>query len=175
VQFQKQFFRYVIAASAGDPNSVIALGADSAPTTIFGTVGAPPIAPPQPPTYGKITTPNVDNILSCRVGSSIGVDVKRIAVAQCGPSAAASSTANLYVWDGLTQHWYLVNATPVTLPNNQVVWFDAVSLCEGNPGNKGAATNASLGGADYMLVVIPNVSPTSGSYSFAMSAQLNVP
>jgi hypothetical protein len=173
VQFQKQFFRYVTAPSFGDPNSVIALGADSAPTTAFGASGTPPAAAPSPPTYGKITSANVDNILSCRIGSSIGVDVKRIAVAQCGPSGAASSTANLYVWDGLTQHWYLVNASAVTLPNNQVVWFDAVSLCEGNPGNNGNATNASLGGADYMLVVIANAMPTAGSYSFAMSAQLN--
>lgn len=170
MQFQKQFFRYVSAASAGDTNAVIAIGADSAPTTVYGTPGVPPAAAPIPPTYGKITTANVDNVLACRIGSALGVEVKRIAVAMCGPTGAAACTANLYVWDGLTQHWYLVNAAPVTLTQNEIAYFDAVSLCEALPGNPVAA---SLGGSDYMLVVIPNVSPTNGSYSFTMSACLN--
>lgn len=168
MQFQTQFFRYV-TTSAG--NAVIALGADTDPRTAYGTPGAPPLQ--APPKQGVVTTANQDNILSCRVnGVSAPVAVARIAVAMCGPTGAANQNANLYVWDQLSNHWYLMNASPIVLVQNQVLFFDALSLCEA-PVRQGAQLT-SQGGADYMLVVAA-ATPTAGQYSFVMSAMLNVP
>ncbi len=168
MQFQKVFYRY---NTTPDANAIIVLGADSAPTTAYGTNGVPPAAAVAP---GKVTAANVDNVLSCRRGdNSYSAEVKRIAVAMVGPTGAASQTANMYVWDGGTQHWYLVNATALTLVNNQVVFFDAVSLAElPIQQQKQGLPQPTQGGSDYMLVVSATT-PTAGQYLFAMSAQLN--
>jgi hypothetical protein len=166
MQFQKVFYRYV---TTPDSNATVAMGADSAPTTVYGTPGTPPQGP------GAKAGANVDNVLSCRiVGASEGV-VQRIAVAMCGPTGAAAPTGNLYVWDASSQHWYLVNSAAVTLTLNEVVFFDAVSLCDLPPSTNSANGSVAQGGADYMLVVTAAQSPTAGQYSFSMSAVLNTP
>lgn len=163
MQFQKVFYRFVTTAAGF---ATVALGTDTAPTTAYGTPGAAPQAP------GTKSAANVDNVLSCRVnGISAPVACTRIAVCMVGPTGAASQNANLYVWDQGTAHWYLVNAAPISLVNNQLVFFDAVSPCEA-PTTQGQTI--SQGGVDYMLVVAAST-PTAGQYLFAMSALLNVP
>lgn len=155
MQFQRVFYRYVGSAGA---QATVAMGADAAPTTVFGTPGTPPKDP------SAASAANVDNVLSCRNGgSSTPAPVQAVAVAMCGPTGATSPTANLYVWDDATEHWYLLTASPVTLPQNEVVEIPVLAPCEGPPGSP------TQPGSDYMLVVIANGSPTSGQYSFAMA------
>jgi hypothetical protein len=168
MQFSKVFYRYV--TSAAGP-ATIAIGADQDPTTVYGTEGTPPQNQSNPK---LVSAANVDNGIGCRVnGQSAPVAVHRIAVAMCGPTGAASCTVNLYVWDALTMHWYLVNSSPVTLAQNTLTFIDAVSPCEPVPAGNSSGTSGSQGGVDYQLVVIPAGSPTAGVYSFAMAAILN--
>jgi hypothetical protein len=166
VQFQKVFYRYVSSASGP---ATVAMGADSAPTTVYGTAGVPPAA--QTPTLKSAA--NVDNILSCRNwGSSAPAPVRQVAVALSGPTGATSPTANLYVWDGLTQHWYLVNASPVTIAPEAVTLIPVISPAENLALGGPPSNQQSNNGADYMLVLIANGSPTAGVYSIAMTAVL---
>jgi hypothetical protein len=171
LQFQKTFYRYVTTSVAP---ALVILGSDTAPTTVYGTNGAPPASPVANYIPATNATGNVDNILACRIiGSASQVAVTRIAAVMVGPTGAAAQNANLYVWDSGTQHWYLVNAAPVSMVQNQIVFFDAISLCEAPPNQPGGAP-ATQGGADYMLVVAA-ATPTAGQYAFSMSAILNVP
>jgi hypothetical protein len=166
MQFQKVFYRY---DTTPDVSATVAMGADSDPRSVYGTPGTAP----KLQTPGMAPGANVDNVLQCRTSSSSTASpVERIAVVMCGPNGATSPTGNLYVWDGSTQHWYLVNAAPVMLPQNQVVYFDALAPCEAPPGSN---AGVSQQGADYMIVVTKNVAPTAGQYSFAMSAVLGTP
>ena len=168
MKFQTTFFRYITTAVA--PATVL-LGADSDPTTVYGTLGT---APTSPKASKFASAANIDNVISTRNnGQSAPTPVQRIAVAMCGPTGAASCTANLYAWDRGTAHWYLVNAAPVTLAQNTLAFFDAIAPCE-HPqiqGDLGVAQS----GTDYMLVVIPSGGPTAGQYSFTMTALLNTP
>jgi hypothetical protein len=173
MQFHHVFYRYVTTAAAP---AIVALGADTDPRTAYGTLGAPPVAQPINPNTGTVlsppTVPNVDNVLSSRItGVSAPAAVSRIAVCMVGPTGAANQNANLFSWDSLTGHWYLLNAAPIVLVQNQVLFFDAISLCEGVSNNQQLATQ---GGADYMLVVAAST-PTAGQYAFAMACMLNVP
>lgn len=171
MQFGKVFYRYV--TTPGGP-ATVAMGADSAPTTVFaGNAGGAQGKPPQNQ-YNPNLVPagNVDNTISTRMnGQSAPVAVTRIGVTMLGPAGAALPTANLYVFDDGVGYWYLINAAPITLQLNQVVFFDALSICEPPPG----MTQVSQGGTDYMLVVIPNGSPTAGIYAFTMTALLGIP
>jgi hypothetical protein len=169
MHFQRVFYRYV-TTPAGP--ATVAMGADSAPTTAYGTPGTAPV--PQPPAKSAA---NVDNVISCRNwGSAAPAPVNQIAVAMCGPSGATAPTANLYVWDDNTQHWYLLTATAVTLTDNEVILIPVAALAENlAQGGPQSASQTSNNGADYMLVVVAPGSPTAGQYSFAMSAVLSAP
>ena len=171
MRFQRTFYRYVTTPNA---QATVALGADSAPTTVYGTPGTPPSPP------GAASAANVDNVVNTiPSGSRAPVPVSRIAVVMRGPASAANQNANLYVWDSGNQCWYLVNASPVALVNNQVLFFDAISPCEmvqNNQQTQGqvAQPNPSQGGVDYMLVVAASA-PTAGQYQFSMTPMLNTP
>jgi hypothetical protein len=169
VRFQKTFYRYV---TTPDANATVLLGADSAPTTVYGTPGMPPSPP------GKAAAANVDNVLSAvPSGTRSPTPVSRVAVVMRGPTGAANQNANLYVWDSGNTCWYLVNAAPIALVNNQVLFFDALAPCEQPQNNQQTsgqltAPSPSQGGVDYMLVVAA-AAPTAGQYQFSMTPILN--
>ena len=171
MRFQRTFYRYVTTANA---EATVLLGADSAPTTVYGTPGVAPSPP------GATPGANVDNVLNTRTcGVQSPFPISRIAVVMRGPTGAANQNASLYVWDSGNKCWYLVNASPVVLVNNQVLFFDAITPCEQPQNNQQtpgqiAAPNPSQGGVDYMLVVAA-LTPTAGQYQFSMTPMLNVP
>ncbi len=179
MEFPKVFYRYVTTSVSP---ALIALGADGDPSTGYGTRGAPPVLTMPGPNGAlvtsngtPVTTPNIDNVFTTRVVSLSGVQVYRIGVVQQGPVGSASSTANLYVWEDNTGHWLLVNPAPITLVQNQVTFFDAISPCESVQNATNIPANNTLGGADYKLVVIANGTPTAGQYAFLMGALVNTP
>jgi hypothetical protein len=170
VRFQKVFYRYVTTAAAP---ATVQLGADSAPTTVYGTNGTPPSSPNTAP------APNVDNILfTTHHGASSPNPVQQIAVCMVGPTGAASQTAAIYVWDAGTLHWYQCGTTSPTLVQNQTIVFPAYSLCEApqnnlqGSGSPGGVQQPTQGGAAYMLVVAAST-PTAGQYLFAMTPILS--
>jgi hypothetical protein len=177
MNFQLEFLR-VVTPTTGAPT----LGNDADPRTVYGTAGV------APPAY-KALTSGQDNILIMRPYSRISQPYPRVAVAYTGPTSAGSLTATLYVWDVLTQHWYLLGATKsdITLVYNAVTLVTVPSLGEPPPQatsnqgqsqsaaqqpfarNPGVSLQADSGGMAVMLCVDASGSPPAGTYQFAMS------
>jgi hypothetical protein len=173
MHFQKTFYRYV--GSASGP-ATVALGADSAPTTNYGTLGTPPAAP------GSTSAANVDNILHSVGQSKNGDPIERLAVAMIAPSGSPSQLANLYMWDGNSQHWVLLTSSSVALVPNQVTFFDIVASADPNPTTQPPSTTlpgstgpATSGNPQFMLVVAATGGSPSGVYQFVMTSVLHQP
>src|ERR1019366_6341937 len=100
-----------------------AIGSDAVPTT----------APP--------TSAN-DNVLSCKCRDIIGLPIQRIVA--CWTTTAATPVAlngSLYIFEKATQHWYLINSAPLSIPPNQLVFFDVAAIAEA-PANKANVVGA---------------------------------
>jgi|SRR5580700_2262963 hypothetical protein len=139
-----------------------ALGSDAVPTT-------------SPPANGT------DNFLSCRTRDINGWPVQRIVA--CWTTTAGSPTAlngSLYLWEKATAHWYLVNATPVSMEPNQLYFFDVAAIAE-PPANKanvlGSASNPGSGAGDAvidaLLVVSDPGAQVNGTFTIAMGPDIS--
>ena len=138
-----------------------AIGSDAVPTT----------APP--------TSAN-DNVMSCKVRDINGLPIQRIVA--CWTTTAGAPVAlngSLYQFEKATQHWYLVNSAPLSIPPNQLVFFDVASIAEA-PSNKAnvmgtaaAGVSATANTIDVMLVVSDPGAAVAGTYTIAMGPDLS--
>ena len=148
-----QTFRRQKGSVSSDP----ALGSDAVPTT------SPPLA-------------NQDNVLSCKLRDVNGWPVQRVAV--CWTTTATSPTplnANLYFWEDATQHWYLINATALSLLPNQLYFFDTATISEPTPTAATLAKAGSPAQAGAMSVYLQLIDPGSqvnGVFVVAMGGDL---
>jgi hypothetical protein len=182
MQFPMAFLRNV--TNAGLP----LLGADIDPRTAYGTAGI------APPAYAKNTAftatsaaTGCDNILDMRHYSKIAESYKRVGVLFLGPSSGLTTTCSLFIWDQLTQHWYLLGTTlsGVTLTSGSLTSVTVPTFGESPPNmvangaqvvlnaespfprNPGASVQGDPGGLALMLRV-DAASLGAGTYQFAM-------
>jgi hypothetical protein len=131
------------------------LGADTAPTT----------APPS----------NQDCVMSCNVRDIAGWPVARIAAAWTTTAAVpVALNGSLYIFEKSLAHWFLINATPLSMAPNQLCFFDVASLIEqvSNKGNvvAGQATKQSID--VYLLMADPGAA-VNGTYQIGMGPDLS--
>jgi hypothetical protein len=139
-----------------------AIGSDSAPTTVMPGEGG-----------GQAT----DCILACKRQDINGWPVQRIAVVWTTTAGSpVALNGSLYFWEDATQHWYLINATPLSMPPNQVVFFDIVTVAEPPPNAATLAQPGSpsqAGGIQVFLLVADPGTAVNGTYMFAMAPDLS--
>jgi hypothetical protein len=136
------------------------------------------------PAIGSDTTPttsppsNQDNVMACRVRDIAGWPTQRIVVAWTTTAAApVALNGSLYMWEEAIGHWFLVNPAPVSLPPNQLVFFDVVGLIElvANKANVlGTASGQSTTGQsiEVFLQVTDPGAAVAGTYQIGMGPDL---
>ena len=132
------------------------------PVPVLGTDGAPGTPPTGAPSSAT------DNALVASFDNMAGFPVQHIAVSYRGPAAAVALTAQLWVYDYLTDAWY-ETGEPGELTPNRVAFFDVPVLAQ--PPTTGLDTTTS-GSIAAMLVVQDAVTP-DGEYVFAMGPDLS--
>jgi hypothetical protein len=144
-----------------------------------GGSGSPAIGSDAVPTTAPPTVSN-DNVMSCRCRDINALIVQRIVA--CWTTTAGAPVAlngSLYQFEKSTQHWYLVNATPLSIPPNQLVFFDVASIAEAPANKSNVMGSASYGTAatantiDVMLVVSDPGAAVAGTYTIAMGPDLS--
>lgn len=126
------------------------------------------------PTNAAPTTNN-GNVLSCKIRDINGWPVQRIAVAWWTAAAnPIALTGSLYIWDEGMARWFLLNAAPLSMPPNQVSYFDVPAISEPPSNAKailaGIATSNSI---DVMLIVTDPGAAVAGTYTFGMGPDLS--
>ena len=173
--FHTQFLRNI--GGTGSPT----LGSDADPRTGYGTPGTPP------PAY-KALTSGADNNLFMRHYSKIAESYKRVGILALSSNGSAATTASGFVWDNLTQHWYLLGAalsnitltfgslTSVTVPTFGETAMQAPAnqaqsqamASQPNLRNPGANLQGDPGSLVFMLRVDAGAL-AAGTYQFAMA------
>lgn len=145
----------------GGTNPPATLGSDAAPTN------APPSS-------------TNDNVLSCKIRDIVGCIVQRVAVAWWTSAATpVALNGSLYAWDEGMNRWFLLNATPLSMPPNQVVYFDVPAIAE-PPSNAKSVLGTGQNGAsatsntiDVMLIVTDPGAAVNGTYNIGMGPDLS--
>jgi hypothetical protein len=151
-------FPTVFKRQKGSASTDPALGSDAAPTTT-------------PPSQ------NNTNVVFCRQRDVNGWPAQRIAF--CWNTSASSPTAmnvSAYFWEDATQHWYLINATPLSAAAGQLYFFDCVTILEAPPLSaslSNPATPAQAGGMAIAIVVSDPGSQVTGVFQFAAGPDMS--
>jgi hypothetical protein len=144
MRFQKSFTRVVAAAGT------TTLGTDTVPT-------GRPLA-------------SLDYYLSGQLKNIDGFPVQRVCCAYHGPTNAKALSAQLWLWDELTQNWYK-SGQAVTMQPEAIAWFDQPSLQRLGAGAENASQNP--GSLDICLIVSAAGSDPDGTYSFALGLDVS--
>lgn len=157
MRFQSVFYRYPAGGSAPalpkNPRTgaaITALGSDSVPS-------APPGA----------MQDNVVTILPTNPGG--GVPVRNLAIGFVS-TGDSTLTASVYFWDDLTQSWFLITPTDVTLTSGQITVVPIQPNISPAPPVAANLSTPNAGGIS--LAVVPASSSTAGLYTFALAPSL---
>ena len=152
---------------------------DASPATVYGTNGARPAPVPLGWQYGAaIPSGMQDNVLIGKQIDKNTIPMRRLAVAFLGPTSALAQTADFYAWDELTEHWYKLNASAVTLTPGQISYLDVPVLSNppasttpfGGTGTNWVPPPGDSGSIAIMCVVATAAAmQPDGTYSFAMA------
>jgi hypothetical protein len=110
-----------------------------------------------------------DTVLTASFSNTNGVASQRIAVAYSyvGAGAPGNLPANVYIWDDLTQNWYLLNAAPLTLKPGTIQFFDCIGLPQSAPSSE------PRGSLEAFVKVNAAGGDPNGVYTFALAPVLN--
>jgi hypothetical protein len=153
VRFHKTFTR-----QKGVAGTIPAIGSDAVPTATAPTMQ--------------------DNVMSCRVRDIAGWPTQRIVVGWTTNGVTpVALNGSLYIWEEAIGYWFLINATPLSIPPNQLVFFDVVGMIEqvaSKANVLGTATGGSATGQsiDVMLVVADPGAAVNGTYQIGMGPDL---
>ena len=95
--------------------------------------------------------------------------VHRIAVGYVGPGGAPNLPARLYLYDELSQNWFLVSAD-VTLVAGRLTYFDVLAVQP--PPVRSDSSAGNSGSLEVALVVDSVGGEPSGDYVFSMAPDL---
>lgn len=156
MRMPKSFSRYKTVVPAGG----VVLGTDVVPNGANGADGTAP-------------SPTTDNLLFMRFANNAGWPLHRVAVGYNyrGAGVAIALPASLYLWDALTQRWYLT--TTANLTADKIVFFDSVALID-PMASQTDATRPSAGSLEALLIVTDPGAAPSGEHRFALGADLSL-
>ena len=152
MRFPASFKRQKGSAST-DP----AIGSDATPTTVAPAASN-------------------DNVLTAKLRDINGWPVQRIAVGWTTTAASpVALNGALYLWEETSGHWYLIQSG-VSLPPNQLVFFDVCTISEPTPVDrnlyKSSSASNSAGAIEVMLIVTDPGTAVNGVYVFVMGPDL---
>lgn len=139
----------------------------AAPAITLGSETSPPAKAPSPS--------SMDNLLTCKVTSTSGFPVQRIAVGYKTTAAAPIALPfEVWIWDDPTSAWYLLTSGNLVAPvaaNNGTITKVAV-MAGADLAALGANTQASVGALDaWVFIKDPGAAP-NGTYDFIVAPDL---
>jgi len=132
---------------------------------VLGSDGALDVAPTGVPD-GR------DNHVAMRSSSSSGYPLQRIAVSYKGPALAVALTAQLWVYERLTETWYRTTAS-FTLTPGLITAIGALGIADTVPRGVESLGEPTGGAVDAVLVVQDTGAAPVGTHTFAIVGDLS--